>query len=816
VVKLITVGLAVVVWLVGPALEAEQPGVMPDIETEVLTARGRMSNNKALTASEKAVLLQSGKKSFSIGNETISVDLEDESWAVKSLIDRREGINFAVPAENAKDRVLWELAFRANKGLGKTITVNSRSRPRDVKVKRRGRLCVKTWKGLDINDEKAVLDVAVRIEAGSGAARMWISVTNRSKKYGLGNIVFPIVHLRPTNCDTERYYCVLPWRTGKLEEAFPGFVSVHGKNAAEIDEDAAAGAISGEDRVIKRYNLYPSSGMQMQFNAVYGEKGNGLYLAAHDPGGNMKWFNLDSDMANRTILFKVTHFPDDEWYPDRRFVMDYPVVMRFFEGDWYDAARLYRQWAIKQPWCRLGPVAIRKDVPEWVKRGYIALKNDYNAFNRKLSNNRLNSERTAKAFDTGLIGIWYQWWKGQSENVPGDTKKISASWGRIFEATDGLKEAVADIQKHGGRLFGYYNIRCYDLLEGKADEDLKLAEPSMARALDGSIQYYSQKLNVREMCFGSEWWQDRVTKMAEYIVGDIGFNGVYLDSFGRNGRMCYDVSHGHSHGGSKHFLVGEHRLGERVRKAIKKINPDAAISTEASVEYFIDVADLKLFHYNVIPDAIPLWTAVYHDFQVCYGRTISGADFTADSGKPFYMKVGNLFNMGAQVGRFFMPFDECFPLEKGDDEAFKFVKKVVDYKKLGHKYLTLGEMMRPPKITTQVPQVSTSARLRYPTTLPAVLSSAWGAEDGKIGVFFTNISDSTVEFKVELPVREYRYGANIEACLLNKISENGEMIFLKKFNSDLISLEVTVEPRDILFYELVFENRKQQKGDERR
>jgi len=818
VVKIVAVGLAAVVWLAGAPAGAEQSGTGAGTGTGRLSAKSRLLDSEAQAASDKVVLLQSGKKSLSVGNETILIGLEEGSSAVMSLVDRRDGSNFAVPAQKTEDRILWELAFRKNKGLSKTITVNSRFRPREVKVKNRNSLWVKTWKGLDIADDKAVLDVTVRIELGDQMARMWISVMNRSEKYGLGDVVFPIVHLRPPNCDSEKYYCVLPWRTGKLEEAFPGLLSIREKRSAEIDEDAAAGENSGEDRVIKRYNLYPSSGMQMQFNAIYGENGKGIYLAAHDPDGNMKWFNLDSDMAKRTILFKVTHFPDDQWYPNRRFVVDYPVVMRFFKGDWYDAARVYRDWAIKQPWCRLGPVSSRKDVPEWVKSGYIALKNDFNAFNRTLENNRRNSARLAKALDTGLCGVWYQWWKGQSENISKvkGIKKASPWWGRRFEAVDGLKEVVADIQKHGGRLFGYYNIRCYDLVEGKRDEDLKLAEPNMVRALDGSIEYYSSKLNIREMCFESEWWRNRIVSMSKYIVGDAGFNGVYLDSFGRNGRMCYEVSHGHSHGGAKHFLVGEHRLGERVRRAIKKINPDAAISTEASVEYFIDVADLKLFHYNVIPDAVPLWPTVYHDYQVCYGRTISGSDFTADGGKPFYMKVGNLFNMGAQIGRFFVAFDECFPLEDGQEQAFKFVKKVVAYKKLGHRYLTLGEMMRPPNIVTVLPVVETSVRLRYPASLPAVLSSAWRAADGKTGIFFINISGSTIVFEAEIPVREYGYGADVRACSLNKISEKGESALVRTFSDDLISFEVTAGPHDILFYELMLENGKPQKGVERR
>jgi uncharacterized protein DUF6259 len=795
VVKYKILGLAVAIWLVAtwqPAYAA--------------TPLSGLKRDSRDSSRDKVRILENG--SFSIG-------IEEESWAIESLIDPRDGSNFAVPAPEQENRILWELAFRADKGLGATIKVNSRAKPKNVNVEQRGGLYVKTWNGLDIGEDKAALDVVVRVQLSESMreSRWWISVMNRSSKYGLGEVVFPVVHLQPPNCDTEKYFCVLPLRTGRLEEAFPEQLSLQEKNTAERAEDAAIDESSRNTRVIQRYNLYPSTGMQMQFNAVYGENGKGLYVAAHDPGGNMKWFNLDSDMANRTILFKVTHFPDNEWYPSQRFVMDYPVVLRFFEGDWYDAARMYRQWAIKQPWCRLGPVSRRKDVPEWIKRGYIVLRNDWNGIDRTLENNRRNSIRMSKEFGFGLSCVWYQWWKGQGPNIPEDTskeqKKSAPSWGRLFKVADGVVDVVAKIQQHGSRVLGYYNIRCYDVID-ESDEDLKLARPNMARDLDGNIQYYNKAMSsdIQEMCFNSEWWRDRIVTMSKYLVGDLGFDGVYLDSFGRNARMCYDTSHGHAHGGAKHFLVGEHILGERVRQAIKKLKPQAAIMTEASVEYFIDVADLKLFHYNVIPDAVPLWTAVYHDYQVCYGRTISEADFTADSGKPFYMKTGNLFNMGAQIGRFFVETNECFPLEKGQEQALAFVKKVVAYKKLGHKYLTLGEMMRPPKILTPLPAVQTSERLRYPAALPAILSSAWRAGDGKTGIFFTNISGSKLEFEWEVLTSDYRYGDAFKTCSLKAIRADGTSAEIREFGNNQLKLKVTLAPYDILFYELVFEKHK--------
>src|SRR5690606_36692835 len=41
----------------------------------------------------------------------------------------------------------------------------------------------------------------------------------------------------------------------------------------------------------------------------------------------------------------------------------YPVILRVFEGGWYEAARIHREWALKQRWCRKGRLADRQQLP---------------------------------------------------------------------------------------------------------------------------------------------------------------------------------------------------------------------------------------------------------------------------------------------------------------------------------------------------------------------------------------------------------------------------------------------------------------------
>jgi hypothetical protein len=43
------------------------------------------------------------------------------------------------------------------------------------------------------------------------------------------------------------------------------------------------------------------------------------------------------------------------------------VVIGTFAGDWMTAAKLYREWAVRQVWCSAGKREARTDVPQWYK-----------------------------------------------------------------------------------------------------------------------------------------------------------------------------------------------------------------------------------------------------------------------------------------------------------------------------------------------------------------------------------------------------------------------------------------------------------------
>jgi hypothetical protein len=69
-------------------------------------------------------------------------------------------------------------------------------------------------------------------------------------------------------------------------------------------------------------------------------------------------------------------------------------------------------------------------------------------------------------------------------------------------------------------------------------------------------------------------------------------------------------------------------------------------------------------------------------------------------------------------------------------------------------YLALGEMLRPPKVANSKNiKVKT---LKFTLDVPEIFSSAWRAPDGSVGLFFSNITNRTINSDYSFNADEYR------------------------------------------------------------
>jgi hypothetical protein len=498
----------------------------------------------------------------------------------------------------------------------------------------------------------------------------------------------------------------------------------------------------------------------MQFFALCGQSGASTYYATLDPAGFVKDYTFVALPARQRMRLLTTHYPEQR---DRSsYTMPYACVLGVFDGDWYDATQIYRKWALQQPWASEGPLYRRSDVPDWLKRADLVVKNSTGEPGRTVQSNVQGLGQLLKHFKGPILSCWYGWqnFDDQAGNTvipPKYLPTFEAGSGRPAEPRPGIGSALAELLHGGGYATAYINSKVYD--QGKTpDRDaLAISRAAIVDQQGNHPLYNADILPAWLMCRASPLWQQRMAELGRQAMG-YGFKGVYFDSFGRGESWCYAADHGHPIAGGKVGLNGQHQEARRLRQAIRAIDPDAVLVSEASTEYFIDVIDTKLLHYDVLANGAPLWMAVYHDYQLFYGRSYGqGRDLTDQS---FRQRLGTLFVHGGQLGRFFSfgagdDQGRIYPFT-GDAKAhLAFLQQLVHLKREQRAFLTFGAMLRPAKIEP-TPELLATTVANHRVPVSTILTSSWRDPEGRAAIVIVNTCDEVR--KIELVFDTVEYG----------------------------------------------------------
>ncbi len=166
--------------------------------------------------------------------------------------------------------------------------------------------------------------------------------------------------------------------------------------------------------------------------------------------------------------------------------------------------------------------------------------------------------------------------------------------------------------------------------------------------------------------------------------------------------------------------------------------------------------------------AIPLFSAVYHDRVLSFGRYVMLGDLPLP--KAALAKIAQQFVFGAQIGWSNAPLERFINEQPAEAECMRKMAR------LRHAYpdlLAVGEMLRPPDLGDQVPDLNLQWMKWTKTvdvTLPQVLASAWEDRSYSVGLLLVNIGDeaATVEVKHEA-------ATDAEATLV-RIGDDGEVL----------------------------------------
>ena len=699
---------------------------------------------------------RSGRRMW-LANRRIAIEIlqEEKGFYLTRLYGTHADEDFLTEPGARSQAVLWQLMLRRDKGRDKTeIAVNSGSGAKlssTVARQASGVTLRLRWDGLAVADEANALDVevSVTLKAGDPLSRWRINVTNRSKTYGLWDVVFPILKLRPVRGEPEKNFLTIPSNRGILAaEPFSSLPSSGGE--------------------------YPYHQRLMQFNSLYHESGAGLYIAVHDGDGHMKFFGLTPYPAMPALEYRVSHYPRNRGFPAEDYRMTYDVCVGPFKGGWYDACQVYREWALKQRWCSKGPLAVRDDVPRWYKEAPVMLRTGTYSREGLVKRSRDRMLDYLRFFEAELPVTWYGWKKDFPEmthyNVEGSPwrvpEKRSKPCGNIHDgnypylpALASFSSACKAISEAGGHVMPYVCASIYDPGLNENAPLVAQAKPNAVRDLDGKLKVAEAGRVAWTMCYHTKWWQERMAETAAELVKREHASGIYFDTFygGRNFHPCFHSAHGHSHSGGNGPYLGTRKLALAVRKAMKQAKPDSVMTAEEPAETAIDLLDGILYvHGTIEPDTVPLFATVYGDYICREGKRLAACD----KGDIFYISCAALFTEGAQMGRLLVHdtdhYLKDFDAGSKYTEKMRFVRKLARYWKpeVGGRYLAYGQLLRPIEFKQPRPMPTASFvetwRYRRRFDVPVLQSGVFKAPDGSLGVFLANASAEPIQFSFSL------------------------------------------------------------------
>jgi hypothetical protein len=535
--------------------------------------------------------------------------------------------------------------------------------------------------------------------------------------------------------------------------------------------------------------------MEMQFGTLYDYAGNGLYWSHYDGEGYHKRTVYDN--INRgEIEFKLEYLPENCLTPGQDFASPYPIALATYSGDWWDAARMYREWALQQKWCQAGPIRDRTDASEWVKDADIWIRGDARRYTAELAEAYTNELQDALGAET--IGVqFYGWYQ-----VDGEANWMAPlGWPMV----EGYPEMIARAKERGVHHTPYVNSLQVDFNSMGIPES---ARSAIAIGVDGSPLRWTDEGEAYVMCAATETWKDILVQASEQLVTQGNVSGIYLDQLGGHcGRPCYSPDHGHPVGGGHYATDGLRAICAAILEGTRQHFPEAALSGEVQHEMLLDVTDHRLCHYNYWPGWVNLWPAVYGDFNVDYGRTISLAQIPLPDGTErdpieFFGPTGNTFVAGMAFGRIWPTGNALNMIDSPGNEAKRaYLQECVDLRQAARDYIEFGYLQRPVQMVTPIPDVPILDPKGRPSSMKAVLDSAWINSEGSLAFVFTNISEEERQFQWSADLTRYEI-APAEVYRIRRIMPDGSRQSAAEIEVPRIQRTETLAPHAIVVYEV--------------
>lgn len=506
---------------------------------------------------------------------------------------------------------------------------------------------------------------------------------------------------------------------------------------------------------------------QMQFMA-YTRGDRGLYIAAHDPGCNTK--QIDYTITEHGVRPGFIHFCAAAG--ERRFALDYAMILTPFRGDWHDAAELYRKW-VKATLPGLPPKTARnRRLPAWVLDAPLVVTyplrgaghhagplepNEYAPPTRALPALR----RLAEQLDTKLL-VLLMHWEGTAPWSP------PYGWPPLGGEAD-MRRFARELHKDGHQLGLYCSGTAWTQIASTGNNRYDRTDEFRRKRLGRFMctgprgEMYSAICNddsIRwgyDICSATEFASEALTREAVKIAqAGVDYIQLFDQNLGCASHLCYSPNHGHPPGPGPWQGVSMNKLLRQITATLRRKKLPTVLGCEAAAaEPYIaelPVNDLRaLINWEVgIP--VPAYAYVYHEYTAnFFGNQCGILDQLDEKKSPlnWHLRSAQAFISGDMLTAVLksggeitwgwcVKWDVAPPPQKS---VMDFTRRLLQWRRgPASPFLVYGQMLKPFEIHGGATD-PIHLRRGMSVRLPAIMTSRWRSPDGREAQVLANWTD---------------------------------------------------------------------------
>ncbi len=368
-----------------------------------------------------------------------------------------------------------------------------------------------------------------------------------------------------------------------------------------------------------------------QFSAYYSDEG-GLYFAAHDSYWNPKIIEYYKEDGGIKLEFKLHPGVDDT----RAFAMEYEMVLGVFEGNWYDAAEIYRSFIEACGLIKLPKLKDNKNIPAWLKedpiiicypvRGQVDTALDENCQEEYYPYTKATPymKELHESLDSAVMPLLMHW-EGTAPWAPpyvwppyGDFEDFQRFVDELHESGNYLGLYCSGISwTQQSCLVPDYNKE--EEFEKENWKDAILVGPNQTTDFTWKWIRYSY-----ELCPACEKTKNVAIKEFEKIVTgcDVDYVQFFDQNLGGAAYACYSKSHGHTFGPGKWKNEEMLKIADGMHDVLKKYDKEDKIligcegnAAEPFVNHFIFNDSRHNINYQA-GNPVAAYNYIFHEY-VC-------------------------------------------------------------------------------------------------------------------------------------------------------------------------------------------------------